>query len=228
MLHYAENNEQKTEKCNIWKDGQITYQKLFWMFVIGSVIGIGAEGIWCVLNKGVWEYHPATIWGPFCIVYGVGADAVYIISILLKDKKIPVQFLGYTIAGGLVEYVASWVQELIFHSKSWDYSDHFLNIGGRVSLKMALIWGVLGVLFMYFVMPYLERMFGKMQGKSWSVACIVLTIFMVINLAVTSAALIRWRDRQANVPANSKVTQMIDQFYDDDFMERRYCNMNFE
>lgn len=226
MLKQKKSDKQTTGTTALCQ--QITYQKLFWLFMIGSVVGIVAEGLWCILKKGTWEYHPATVWGPFCIIYGVGAIAVYIVSIILKGKKFPVQFISYTIAGGLVEYVSSWVQELIFHSTSWDYRDHFMNIGGRVSLKMTIIWGVLGVLFMHFVMPLLESVFERMQGKTWSTACIVLTVFMVINLAVTSAALIRWHDRQMNTPANNQITQLIDKTYDDDFMEKRYCNMEFK
>ena len=33
----------------------------------------------------------------------------------------------------------------MFGSVSWDYSAHLLNLGGRVSLKMALMWCALGV-----------------------------------------------------------------------------------
>ena len=51
---------------------------------------------------------------------------------------------------------------------------------------------------------------------------------MVINLVVTSAALVRWRDRQAEVPATNQVARLIDDVFDDEFMEKRYCNMKFE
>ena len=226
MLKQKKSDKQKTGMTALCQ--QITYQKLFWLFLIGSVVGIAAEGLWCILTKGTWEYHPATVWGPFCIIYGVGAIAVYIVSIILKGKKLPVQFICYTIAGGLVEYVSSWVQELLFHSTSWDYSSHFLNIGGRVSLQMAAIWGFLGVAFMYSVMPLLERLFEKTQGQASRIVCVLLTGFMVINLVVTSAALVRWRDRQAEVPATNQVARLIDDVFDDEFMEKRYCNMKFE
>lgn len=228
MLQQAESREKTAKALQKSKVGKITYQKLFWLFMIGSVIGIVAEGIWCVLTKGIWEYHPATIWGPFCIVYGIGAVAVYILSVFLRGKNLSVQFISYTVAGGLVEYVSSWVQELVFHSTSWDYSDHILNIGGRVSLQMTLIWGVLGILFMRLIMPLLENVFEKMQGKSWQIACFGLSVYMVMNLTVTSAALLRWRDRQAGIPASNQIVQYLDDAYDNETMEKRYCNMKFE
>ena len=144
---------------------KITYRSLFWLFLFGSVAGFILEGLWCVLRKGTWESHSATVWGPFCIIYGFGAVAVYLIASGLKQKNLPMQFTLFSITGALVEYFGSMFQELVFGSTSWDYSSHFMNIGGRVSLKMTLIWGILGIAFVRFVFPTLVRLLGKMEGR---------------------------------------------------------------
>lgn len=70
----------------------IKYQTLFWLFMIGSVLGFLLEGLWCVIKTGHWEHHVATIWGPFCIIYGIGAVAAFLISQLLSGRHVLLQF----------------------------------------------------------------------------------------------------------------------------------------
>lgn len=69
----------------------IRYSTLFWLFMLGSVAGFVLEGLWCVLCKGHWEHHSATVWGPFCLIYGIGTVAVYLLSVVLKSKNLLVQ-----------------------------------------------------------------------------------------------------------------------------------------
>lgn len=207
---------------------KVTYTNLFWLFMFGSVAGFVLEGVWCILTKGHWEHHAATVWGPFCIIYGIGAVAVYLLSNVLKEKSLPLQFLAFTVSGAAVEYFSSLFQELCFGSVSWNYSTHFLNLGGRVSLKMSLLWGVLGIAFVRLAFPLLKRLFVKMQGKGWKIASIVLTVFMAVNLTVTVAAVIRWRDRaEEDTSQANKIIQFLDTTYDDDTMSRLFPNMEF-
>ena len=95
---------------------KVTYSSLFWLFLYGSVVGFILEGLWCILRKGAWESHSATVWGPFCIIYGFGAVAVYLISTALKRKNLPLQFALFSVAGALVEYFGSLFQEIVFGS----------------------------------------------------------------------------------------------------------------
>lgn len=205
----------------------IRYPMLFWLFMLGSVAGFVLEGLWCVFLTGHWEHHAATLWGPFCIVYGIGAVAVYLLSVFLRKKNLLIQFAAFTCSGAAVEYFSSLFQELCFGSVSWDYSQHLLNIGGRVSFKMALVWGILGIAFMRFVFPVLNRLFEKMKGKGWRIACMGMTAFMVVNLLVTSIAVTRWRNRMAGEETDNSVLQWLDDTYDDQTMKKLFPNMQF-
>ncbi len=206
---------------------KLSYSTLFWLFLVGSIVGFLLEGFWCVLTKGHWENHSAVVWGPFCIIYGIGAAAVYLLSILLKNRRLPVQFAAFTVSGAAVEYFGSLFQELCFGSVSWDYSDHLFNLGGRVSLRMALLWGVLGLLFMRFVFPAVSRLFGRMEGNGWRIACAGMTVFMAANLLVTSAAISRWHSRMTATDPPGPVAQWLDSTYDDQTMEKLFPNMQF-
>lgn len=206
---------------------KISYQNLFWLFMMGSVAGFMIEGVWCVLRKGAWESHSATVWGPFCIVYGFGAIAVYMMACVLKKKNYAVQFIWFAVAGSVIEFFSSLFQECCFGSTSWNYSKHILNIGGRVSLQMSLAWGALGILFVRLLFPPLNYLFAKMRRKYWRILCIFATTFMAVNLIVSAAAVMRWSKRIAQEPAANKVEQFLDDTYDNGTMERLYPNMVF-
>lgn len=133
----------------------------------------------------------------------------------------------FTVYGAAVEYFGSLFQELCFGSVSWDYSEHMLNLGGRVSLKMAFMWGVLGIVFMRFAFPWISRLLEKMKGTGWRIACVAMTVFMAVNLLVTSAAITRWKTRTAGEPANNPVAQWLDDTYGDQTMARLFPNMQF-
>lgn len=205
----------------------VNYQPLFWLFMTGSVVGFVLEGLWVIIKAGHWENHSAVIWGPFCIIYGIGAVAAFLISQLFSGKHVLLQFGACFLSGALVEYFSSLFQELCFGSVSWDYSEHFLNIGGRVSLQMALVWGILGVLFMRFLFPILNWVFKKLNRKKSALLCGILTVFMVINLAVTSVVVIRWQRRLENILPGNSIERAIDYIYGDEKMERLYPNMCF-
>lgn len=220
----------RTRKLSISQNDvtcNIRYSTLFWLFIIGSIAGYVLEGLWCILTKGHWEHHSATVWGPFCIIYGVGAVAVYLFSTFLKDKNLLIRLAVFTISGATVEYLGSVFQELCLGSISWNYSEHIFNLGGRVSLKMALLWGVLGILFMQFLFPPINRLFEKMKGKGWKIACMVTTVFMTVNLLVTAAAVIRWRTRVEAPETADPAVQWLDNTYNDQTMEKLFPNMQF-
>lgn len=200
---------------------------LFQIFMIGSVAGFLIEGVWSLIKSGHWEHHSATIWGPFCIIYGAGAVLTYALSYILRKRNVFVQIAAYMLAGSLVEYFFSFFQEMFFGSVSWDYSSHFLNIGGRVSLKMTLIWGVLGILFAKVIFPYLLHLILKLKGKAAYAVTWILIIFMVVNLAATCLTVTRWRTRQNDIPPGNKVEEIVDSIYNDAKMEQLFPNMNF-
>ncbi len=119
---------------------QISYANLFWLFMLGSMAGFVLEGVWCILRKGHWEHHAATVWGPFCIIYGIGAVVVYLLAMLLQKRGLVVRFAAFSAADAVVEYCSSLFQEVCFGSVSWNYSAHFLNLGGRVRSSRRAEW----------------------------------------------------------------------------------------
>ncbi len=205
----------------------LNFYSLFWLFMFGSVIGFILEGIWCVLRLGYWENHSAVVWGPFCIIYGLGMAAVYILSSFLSGKSILIQFCTYMIAGTILEYGCGLFQEICFDSASWNYSKHFMNINGRISLQMTLMWGGLGIAFAQFVIPTLNQYLSRMHSAPWICLAWVLLCFMILNLTVSCAAVHRWQERQKHLPPDNELEILLDSRYDDSRMTELYPTMRF-
>ena len=153
---------------------------------------------------------------------------LYAVSSPLKNKNIFLLFLIFAISGSVLEFLASLFQELVFGSVSWNYKKQFLNISGRVSLKMTVVWGILGVLFVKIFYPLFTFLFSKMQGPVWIFTCVILTVFMVANLLLTSVAVLRWGERvKDNSPPSNIVEEFFDENYDNDKMTYIFTNMKF-
>lgn len=206
----------------------LSFPTLFWLFIAGSLMGFVLEGVWHFLRKGVWGFRVATLWGPFCIIYGAGAVAMYLIALTVEKRPPAVQFAAFALAGSAVEYLAGLFQEFTFGTVSWDYSHHAFNLGGRISLQMTLVWGLIGMLLMYGILPLLLKAFNRMHLQSRTTLCRAAAVFMCINLLVTSAALMRWQERVMHAaPAGNAFEACLDDYWPDERMQARFPNMTF-
>ena len=205
-----------------------SFPTLFWLFIAGSLMGFVMEGVWHWLRKGTWGFRVATLWGPFCVIYGVGAVVMYLIALAVQKKRPLIQFAAFALAGSAVEFIASLFQEAAFGTVSWNYSHHAINIGGRISLQMTLIWGVIGMVLMYGILPLLLSAFNRMHLSRRTALCRVAATFMCINLLLTSAALMRWQERVIHAsPAGNAIEAYIDHLWPDERMQERFPNMEF-
>ena len=93
---------------------------------------------------------------------------------------------------------------------------------------MSVMWGILGVVFVKIIFPPLLKLLESMQHDGWKTACIILSIFMAVNLLVTVALLSRWQDRLNGVPAENKIQLFIDDIYGNEAMEKRFPNWHFK
>lgn len=203
------------------------YEELFWVFFLGSLLGFLIEGIWNIILVGEWVDHSATVVGPFCIVYGVGAVAAFSVAKIIPRHRVGLQFLAFALTGGAVEYFTSLFQETTFGSVSWDYSSHTLNLDGRVSAQMAILWGFLGMLFVGLIYPALKKLLRRMHTQRWHIFCIACSAFMAFNLAVSASAIFRWKERRQNLPPSTRWESYLDATYPDSVMEYVYSDMHF-
>lgn len=221
------NREIKNEKKIIIEK----FANIFWIFMIGNLLGVLVEGVWyCLMHNG-WETHVVTIWGPFCLIYGIGFSVLYIFGKMLKDKNLFIKFISIALLMDLVELAGGLILEFGLGMRAWNYSNQFLNIRGHISLKMTIIWGIAGILFARFLIPLWDKIWQRLRKIAMSKIGVgltyIVTIFMIVNILFTSVCLVRWSNRHHRINTNNSVMLFIDKHYDDKFMQNRFIEWYF-
>ena len=186
--------------------------KLFWIFIIASIIGCAVETIVCIVQKGHFEIRQGVIYGPFIPVYGAGAVLFYIFVPLItgataenaKEISNIKIFLNTMVLGGITEYLFSYGQEKLFGTISWDYSNIPFNINGRTSLLHCIYWGIGGIIFIKYLYPYTENLTNRMNMK------------MLAGQ--------RQMERVQNISANSRLDTNLDKKYPDKLLDTIFSN----
>ncbi|MEG1887363.1 MAG: putative ABC transporter permease [Oscillospiraceae bacterium] len=223
IINDSETTTPKTKSFVFMK--KQNFYKLFWVYIIGCVIGVVVEVIFCILKYGRYESRVGLVWGPFNPVYGFGAVVMLIVLSRLAQKRDLWIFLGSMVIGGLFEYFCSLFQELTFGTVSWEYSDTQINIAGRTNLLYSFFWGILGLVFIKDIMPRLNKLLEKLKGKTAFIITWIMIVFMAVDMAVSSMAVYRWQRRDSGIASTNVLTQCIDKFFPDEFMEKEYPNM---
>ncbi len=152
-------------------------------FFIYSVIGYLCEVVYCssikkhFVNRGF-------LYGPYCPVYGVGA---LIVIYLLEPFKAHwyLVFIFGLILTSILEYLTSWLLERLFHMKLWDYSNHKININGRVCGLNSFLFGVMGVIAVYFIEPFASGVIDKIPAELRSLLANIISFGMAVDATFT-------------------------------------------
>jgi uncharacterized membrane protein len=204
---------------------KIDFFKTFWIFLLGSVFGFVVETIWCVYRHGRLEMRSSMVFGPFTVIYGLGALVLYLGFFFIKQSSFTSVVIFGAIAGTVVEFVCSYVQETVVGSVSWDYSAKPFNIGGRVCLLYSVYWGVLAIAWCKALQPIFEKLIKRIPSRIYRPLTITLTVIIAADIVVSVAAVARWGMRLDGVPASGSITFIIDSLFPNHFMEALYPNM---
>jgi uncharacterized membrane protein len=201
------------------KDIHFNYYKLFWAFVIFSVLGFVFESV----TFSLWYNKPLVfrglIYGPFSQVYGFGAVLIIAYSRLFKNRGKLFFFVSSAFLGTVYEYLCSASQEAIFGFVTWHYNNMLLNINGRTSIPLALFWGLSGMLIVKYLFPFFSRLIDKVPVKLSRVATWLMIIFISFDLFITAAAFTRQGERLKNIAATNSFQVFLDNQYPDSFMK---------
>jgi len=104
----------------------------------------------------------------------------------------------------VVEYVASFVMEKAFSAVSWDYSDKWLNLHGRICLQYSCCWGVLALLVLYVLDRFLYGFVNLSGVQAGEIVLTTLMVLALLSIVVTLAALARMRRRVAKLRAGAR------------------------
>lgn len=205
----------------------INFYKIALICISGSFAGVVVELLWCFIRNGYIESRAGLVYGPFNLLYGVGAVALTLILYRYRNRSSAFSFFGGIIIGSAVEYLLSWGQEALFGSTSWDYSEIPFNINGRICLLYSVFWGFLGVAWIKNIYPRVAKIILKIPNKAGKIITVALTVFMIFNALMSLCSVWRWSERVHNVPAATTSDRFFDERFPDSRMEKIFANMEF-
>ncbi len=208
------------EKRKVVKEFMI----LFWLFILGSIIGYIFEMIVVLFQKGYFESRQGLIYGPFTPVYGIGMVVYYVILKSIHTQNKVEIFLVTMLLGGMTEYICSFVQEKAFGTISWDYSYLRFHLNGRTSLLHCTYWGIAGILYSMFIVPKLEQWRRLITKKSLQIMTSFVLIFMVFNITISCVAAERQTQRRKSIQPENELDLFLDEHYPDERMNQIFAN----
>ena len=162
---------------------------LWTYFIIYSIAGWILESVYRsyrekkIINTGFLN-------GPLCPIYGIGAIIMFLFLRQFSNNII-ILFTVSLIGMSLWEYLVGYLLEKIFKTKYWDYSDHKINIKGRVCLSNSICWGILGVLFVKYIHPFVEK---ELQFVNPTILKIVIGVISIIFIIDTIESIVKTKN----------------------------------
>ncbi len=119
-------------------------------------------------------------YGPVCPIYGCGG--IMLLTFIGKIKKKPLQMaLTSIIVFSIFEYAIGYGLEALYQIQLWDYSNDFMNLNSRISLFYSLAWGFIAIIFVYLIIPLLNKLAKKVTTLvPYIVQILLVRLFSII------------------------------------------------
>ena len=141
----------------------ISFRYYLLYFLIYAFIGWLLETFYAIGILGYFTKR-GFLFGPLCPIYGWGA--IILVSRLKKYKSNSLKLFFYSaIIFSIFEYFVSFALDAMFATKWWDYTNDFMNLNGRISIFYSFAWGVIAILFINHIHPFIERNIKKFLKK---------------------------------------------------------------
>lgn len=122
--------------------------------------------------------------GPVVPIYGTGG--ILITILLTKYQSDPiVLFCMAVVVCSILEYLTSYIMEKIFKTRWWDYSNKKFNINGRICLSNLILFGIMGLVMVYLINPFLIDILNKIDPILLKCVVSILMVLFVIDFFVS-------------------------------------------
>lgn len=203
----------------------LTLYKLFWMFVLGGVIGFLAETVWCRFAFREFTSRTSNLFFPISCIWGFGC---VIISLGLKRNRWehPLYiFLKGTLLCAGFEFLCGCLGELILGVTFWDYTSVPFHIGKYINVPFCFVWGILSFAWIKWVYPFLDEKLEDFLIKTGYVWTRCLFVFMVVTSLITGVALLRMQDRKVHITPSNYIESALDRYFPDSVLQAYFPKM---
>lgn len=147
------------------KDNIKSLQKYIVFFYIYAFLGWLIDVSIVFVSDGVLE-NRGFLYETICPMYGFAALVLVILSKKVNGKGGMIKkFILAILWCSVLEYLTSLILEVFFGIRWWDYSNEPYNINGRICLAASMFWGILSMLFMKDIHPFIEKQVRKISSK---------------------------------------------------------------
>lgn len=157
---------------------------LIFYFIVYSVGGWILESVY----KSIGErkiVNSGFMYGPYCPIYGFGT-LIMILALRKITQNIVLLFIVSFVVLSFWEYIVAILLEKIYHNTYWDYSKRKFNIKGRVCLLNSMYWGILGVIFMKIIHPFVSKRTVLLPMETIILIDIIFGTIMIIDVIISS------------------------------------------
>ncbi len=163
----------------------LMYSFLGWLYEVFLEVVVYR---WGFSDRGV-------LFGPYCVIYGVGA-LLFIICLdkLVKYKgskvfsaiKLIIVFVSCVLIATTIELVASYALEFFTGSWPWQtYADYNYNFQARIALSPSIRFGLGGLAFLYIVQPIFEKVLFKLSGERIDKLFKIFFTILIVDVLLT-------------------------------------------
>lgn len=179
--------------------------RIFLLFMIYSHLGYFIEIVngYIKTKKFV---NRGFLRGPYLPIYGIGGLLIYLTLSKYIDDPLAV-FIIATFEFAILEYVTSYGMEKFFNARWWDYSDRPYNINGRIVLTNIGLFGLLGLVVMYLINPWLISVINQLPNILIFIVSIVFLIIFITDYIVSFN--MTFKIRNVLIPKRADASEMI-------------------
>jgi len=193
----------------------MSFLNIFYFFVFYSFLGWLIESTFVSISQKRFV-NRGFLDGPFCPIYGFGALTI-ILFVFPFHRQFLLFFLMSILVTSFIEYFTSWFFEKFFNVSWWNYSNKPLNINGRICLENCLYWGILSVLVLSFIHPYIIPLANFLSLYLGFFGVFLFTIYFIIDATDTFYILIEFKKMISqkisdNIHLDKKLVRLIKNF----------------
>lgn len=187
--------------------GMSIYQ-ILWYFMIYSVLGwiievsFHAVTLGKVVNRGFLN-------GPLCPVYGSGVlmvlTVVYVDGMLFgfetdlqKANTFGLFIVGIVFAT-LIELIAGFALDKLFHARWWDYRGMKFNLNGYICLAFSIIWGLAIAFVLRVVQPMFEAFVSWIPTIGGWIALAIMYVIFILDITATVLTVLKFNKHLENL-----------------------------
>lgn len=151
-------------------------------FFAYSIFGWCMETLYAIITLGYFTKR-GFLFGPICPIYGCGA--LILIFFFSNYKKNAIKLFFYAGAVfSVFEYFVAFLLEATLRVKCWDYTNDFFNLNGRITIFYSIGWGILAILFISKIHPFVRKRLDT-ATKKIPIAVRHITLYGIIAIFAT-------------------------------------------